>query len=37
MLVTDPDDVAEGAAVAETPPIVSALAGEARATARMTR
>jgi hypothetical protein len=34
MLVTEPDDVAEGAAVAETPPIVSALAGEARAIAR---
>jgi hypothetical protein len=37
MLVTDPDDVAEGAAVAETPPIVSALAGEARTTERMTK
>ena len=29
-LITDPELVAEGAAVAETPPIVSALAGAAR-------
>tara|TARA_R100000084_G_scaffold98014_1_gene52088 strand:+ start:192 stop:362 length:171 start_codon:yes stop_codon:yes gene_type:complete len=32
--VTEPDDVAVGAAVADTPPIVSALTGEASDTSR---
>ena len=34
ILVTDPELVAEGAAVAETPPMVSAFAGAARTIAR---